>query len=462
MKAAMKSMNGIWPVLGLVFSLLVAACGPGKGSLAIRSAPPGATVFLNGVERGVAPLDLVDLPSGQYLVELRLDGYEPAFKSTTLLDKQQSTIELEMQKTTGLLLVDSAPQGVDVLMDGVSKGKTPLLLMDLPLGKYKVDFASPIFMPRTMEVDLADRKPVKVVAQLVSSAARLKVDSDPSGAEVFVNGVSRGVTPASLEDLVAGAADVKVSKPGYEPYSRRMTFESTQSYEIKAELVALPSTLIVDTDPVGATVLIDGLASGTTPATVHAQDGTRKIEVVLMGYETVATNLVMAPNDTQRLDLKLVKNSGTLVLDTEPASVKVYINGTYFGTTAPKEGLDTISQPLNILLKAGSTHSIQLVREGYVAATFQVEPELDKIVTRHEALKRIFVRDTRITTTSEVINCRMEYKLPNGNIYYERFPGVFDTIKAEEVLDIQPIGLDDESNREARSQLEANRAVETP
>jgi len=67
------------------------------------------------------------------------------------------------------------------------------------------------------------------------------------------------------------------------------------------------------------------------------------------------------------------------------------------------------------------------------------------------------VRDTMITTRTDVIKCRLEYKLPNGNIYFERFPGVFDTVKAADIVEVQPIGIEDESNREARRQIEMNR-----
>lgn len=464
MKAAMtqsykKGMTAICRWTCAALALLLAACGPGTGTVSISSNPDGAEIVVNGVAKGKTPASLEDLPVGKYIIELHKDGYDTVYKSIALLDKQDLELSLELEETKGLLLVDSVPQNVNVLINGVSQGSTPLLLTDFPMGSYKLDFNSPIHLPHTMQAEISDRKPVLVKAELVSNTAKLIMGSEPEGADVLINGVVRGTTPCTLDDVVAGKTDVKVAKVGYKPYSRQMDLEATRSYEIKAELEALPSGLSVATVPDGAGVTVDGQLVGTSPCTVNVEDGSRELEVELRGYETVVTNLVLQPNVIKELELKLVKNSGTLVLDTEPAGVKVFINGELFGITEAKGGIDTISKPVSILLTAGIDHNIQLVCEGYVATTFTLQTELDQLVTRHEALKRIFVRDTMITTKTEVIKCRLEYKLPNGNIYFERFPGVYDTARSEDIVDVQPIGLDDEINNEARLQILRNRQI---
>ncbi len=437
--------------------LLLTGCGPGQGSVTIDSEPEGAKIVLNGQSRGVTPATLEALQPGQYVLELSQEGYDVAYKNLALLDKQTLDVEMKLQPTTGLLLVDSVPQGVEVEIDGVSKGKTPLLLSELPLGSYKFDFKSPTHLPLTMEAQLVDRKPVLVRAELTSNTAKLVVDSEPAGADVLVNGVVKGTTPITLEDIVAGSADIKVTKVGYTSYSRRMDVEATRTYQIKAELEALPSSLAVVTDPAGAEVSVDGDLAGTTPFTGNIKDGSHQVEVALMGYDTVTTNLTLQPNESARMDFSLVKNSGVLVLDTEPADVKVFINGELYGVTESQGDMDTMSKPLSILLKAGEEYHVQLVREGYVSSNFTVATELDQLVTRHEALRRIFVRDTMIITKTDVIKCRLEYKLPNGNVYFERFPGVYDTARAADIVEVKPIGIDDESNRDARRLLELNR-----
>lgn len=431
----------------------------GKGSITINSDPKGAEVLVNGTPQGLAPQTLSGLVAGDYIIELRKDGFERSYKSVSLLEGQEMDVTLNLKPITGLLLVDSNPQNADVIIDGISKGNTPLLMTDLPLGEYNIEFKSPKQLPRTMKAILDDRTPVRVFAELVSNTAQLEVSSVPNGAEVRVNGIYAGDTPIRIEEVQAGEADVKVSKRGYKPYQMRMTFEATKPYKVDAELEALPSGLTVMTTPEGARIMIDNKVVGESPITLeNLKEGPHEVTASFDGYDTATKNIYLEPDINDSVEFNLRKNSGTLVIDTEPASVQIYVNGKLLTTSQPKGGSDSLSQPIRITLKSDESHIIQLVREGFVSRTTAVEVEVDQIVTRHEVLKRIFVYDTKIITDNEIIKCRMEYKLPNGNIYYERYPGVFDTALAADIRDVQPITLEDESNREARRLIDMNKS----
>lgn len=430
----------------------------GKGSITINSVPERAEVLVNGAPQGSAPVTIAGLLPGDYLVELRKDGYDRTYKSVGLLDGQEMELELQMKKVTGLMLVESNPQGADVLIDGVSKGNTPLLLTDLPLGTYKLEFKSMNQLPRTMTAELVDRTPVHLFAELISNTAQLTVTSDPDSAEVRIDGILVGTTPLTVEEVQAGESDVRVSKRGYQPYMKRMAFEATKPYKVSAVLEALPSGLTVITQPEGATVTIDNKPVGESPVTVsNLKEGPHEIRATMDGHATKTKTIYLEPDINDSVEFIMVKNSGTLVIDTEPAHVQIYVNGKLLTTTQPKGGSDSLSQPVQITLKSGIDHNVQLVREGFVSLNTSVRTEVDQVITRHEVLKRIFVYDTKIITENEIIKCRVEYKLPNGNIYYERYPGVFDTAKAKDIRDVQPITLEDESNREARRLIEMNK-----
>jgi hypothetical protein len=444
-------------MLSLVFLSGCEIKQAGKGTIVIKSTPERAEVLVNGTVQGTAPVTITGLVPKDYIVELRKNGFERAYKSVSLLEGQEMEVALNMKPITGLLLVDSNPQGADVVIDGISKGSTPLLLTDLPLGEYNLEFKSPKQLPRTMKAELADRTPVRIYAELVSNTAQLEITSVPDGAEVRINGILAGETPMRIEEIQAGEADVKVSKRGYTPYQIRMLFEATKPYKVDAELVALPSGLTVLSSPEGARIMIDSKVVGETPITLsNLKEGPHEVSATLEGHETLTKSIYLEPDINDSVEFNMQKNSGTLVIDTEPASVQIYVNGKLLTTTQPKGGSDTLSQPVRITLKSGQDHMIQLVREGFVSLATSVRIEVDQIVTRHEVLKRIFVYDTKIVTDNDIIKCRLEYKLPNGNIYYERYPGVYDTAKAADIRDVQSISMDDEANREARRLIEMN------
>ena len=384
MKQIKNGLAGLVSVLILLLTGCLEEEGRG-GDVSIISDPVGAEILLNGASVGKTPTKFSKLTPGAYTVELRLEGYGRTYEKIALLEGQEVDLEIPMMQIAGLLLVKSDPPGSEVVINSEVMGTTPALITELPLGSYEVTIRSPSLLERKFDVELPDRKPVKLE---VRHAPRIAVNSYPPGAEILVDGEMKGLAPLVLENI---------------PMGEHMLMAQLDQYDSQEKEI----------------ILVSGL------------------------------------NDA--VEFNLEKNSGTLVLDTEPALVEVYVDGTLFATTQPKEGADSISQPVRIALKAGIDHQIQLIREGHSSASLKLRTEVDQVVTRHEILKRIFVYDTQITTKTEVIPCRLEYKLPNGNLYYERFPGVYNTAKAADILDVQPISLEDASNRDARRLIEKSR-----
>jgi len=444
-------------------ALLLAGCKAEKelgGQITVESLPEKAEIFLNGTLAGQTPATIPSLAPGEYLVELRKAGFNRAYKAIALLEGREVDIEIPLVPVCGLLLVDSDPAEAEVVIDGDIKGKTPVLLTDFPLGSYTIEIRSPKYLPRTMVVELSDRIPVQVFAELVSNTARLTVSSVPDEAEVRINGVPVGTTPVTLGEVLAGEAEVRVSRRGYALFQKRIVFEANRPYEINAELEALPSGLTIITIPEGAKIMVDNKPVGEAPVTLsNLKGGSHEVRAVLEGYASEVKTVNLEPDVDDSIEFSMEKDSGTLVIDTEPANVQIYVDGKLFATTQSKGESDAISSPVHITLKSAIDHNLQLVREGFMASSITVQTEIDQVVTRHEVLKRIFVYDSKIITDSEIIKCRIEYTLPNGNIYYERYPGVFNTAKVADIRDVQPVSLNDESNRDARRMIEESLLV---
>jgi hypothetical protein len=108
------------------------------GTVVIESNPAGAEIVIDGTARGVTPLT-IDLPAGAHKLELRRRGnareltLEVAAGATL---RQQ--IDLTNLKPIGTLVVNSSPKGAKVMVDGRSRGVTPLELSDISVGAHKV------------------------------------------------------------------------------------------------------------------------------------------------------------------------------------------------------------------------------------------------------------------------------------------------------------------------------------
>lgn len=117
---------------------------------------------------------------------------------------------LAVRTQPGTLVVDSTPPGSEVLLDGARRGLTPLTLTVTP-GAHTLELRWRQ-RTRTFSLDVAPGAEMTQTldwGQLVDTGG-LRVTSDPSGAQVIVDGRLRGQTPVELSELRVGRHTVVV------------------------------------------------------------------------------------------------------------------------------------------------------------------------------------------------------------------------------------------------------------
>jgi hypothetical protein len=77
---------------------------PMKGELVITSTPPGATVLVNGINRGRTPVRMQSLPAGSYTVRFILSGHHSVTQRATISPQRPSA-----QVSAELAPVEAAP-----------------------------------------------------------------------------------------------------------------------------------------------------------------------------------------------------------------------------------------------------------------------------------------------------------------------------------------------------------------
>jgi hypothetical protein len=127
----------------------------------------------------------------------------------------------------GKLLVKSTPSGAQVRVDGRARGKTPLILRELPLKVVRITIEHGGFHAEEQRVALSAAKPtVTVDAKLtplappapVATTGSLVIESRPAGARAFLDGQDIGTTPLSLPDVAPGAHRVRIEMAGFSPW----------------------------------------------------------------------------------------------------------------------------------------------------------------------------------------------------------------------------------------------------
>lgn len=438
---------GIW-LLTLLMSTGMMACDraervkTGTGEITVITDPVGAQVFLNGQPHGVSPSTIGQLSAGPQLIEVRRAGYRVAHVTVNLFDGQRVAREIALEPLQALLLVESTPPGADVMVGDTYRGQTPLLLHDLPFGSHRIMLQAENYFPREMTVNLEDRTPRHITVELVSDSAVVAIQSTPPGGAIRIDGASHGLTPTRVERVKTGTVLVEISLEGYVPFQQEMRLRAGEEARLDAALIPLPSGLTVYSAPPEARVYVNNQIAGDTPLTLtNLTVGEYEVRVEKRGYAPQQRSVRLGSGARGIEEFRLERNSGTLVLVTEPAGVQVYVDGTLAGVTTSQES-DVISEPFTVDLLEEGDHRLQLTLQGYTWRPKPFRIEMNQVLSMHERMTRMFLPNTRIRTgegAAEAFTGVLIRRHPNGDVDLETHPGIIVTLSADEILSIEPI-----------------------
>ncbi|MBF0423005.1 MAG: PEGA domain-containing protein, partial [Magnetococcales bacterium] len=148
-----------------------------------------------------------------------------------------------------LLIIDSIPSGQDVFIDNVKKGKTKIVVDELPYGSHKLriigDPEQYIEYNETINISEQDIRPKEILGRLpkIPQLGDILVQSEPNGAEIYINGKNFGATPKKISGVDKGEKQIEIRLKGYKAWS------SNESLGDK--LLEVNATLVKDEPKVG-------------------------------------------------------------------------------------------------------------------------------------------------------------------------------------------------------------------
>ena len=139
--------------------------------------------------------------------------------------------------------------------------------------------------------------------------------SSPAGAQVAVNGDARGVTPLTLREMPFGSSTIRLTRDGYAPEEQRVQLTaSRESASIEVQLRRAPAagpapgrgSLLVESRPAGARVLVGGRLVGTTPLAVpDLPAGPADVRIEMEGFRPWTSTVQIAAGDRSRVRASL-------------------------------------------------------------------------------------------------------------------------------------------------------------
>ncbi len=155
-------------------------------------------------------------------------------------------------------------------------------------------------------------KPDLQTAPEMKKIAVLRIQSEPAGAAVFIDGQPTGrVTPATLETAsLSFPIVVGLSKGGPPQWQQRIETPPAADMSILAHLAADFAYLDLESTPKGAKAAIDGKAVGKTPIRNFQVPAGKKLTVSmeLGGFEAFKKELILRPGGNERVEHAFHKN----------------------------------------------------------------------------------------------------------------------------------------------------------
>ena len=227
-----------------------------SGTVDCKTEPSGATVTVNGVERGTTPVTLTHIPKGLVAITMKRAGYREETRELRLTPGERQVLSLALKPLPARLNVVSAPEQARVFLDDDYQGKTPVTMSAVAPGEHqlRVELAGHAPITRTITIDNGAETTEEF--KLSSVLGRLEISTKPAGAKIILDGKAVGTTKAqgdaprsqilALEHIPAGEHSVMAHLDGYQDVARKITIKSNGTGQLYLSLprIFTPNTEI--------------------------------------------------------------------------------------------------------------------------------------------------------------------------------------------------------------------------
>ena len=238
--------------------------------------------------------------------------------------------------TDGTLSVNTSPAGARVFVDGVERGATPVNVALKP-GPHSLEVrgdGEPRLLPITITAGAQSSQYLEL-PKAAAAVGQLNVRSEPAGARVSIDGVSRGAAPVMVPELTPGEHTVIVESD-LGTVKQTVTIEAGITASLTVPLAAAEGAPVSGWLSVSAPSDVQifenkRLVGSSQTDRLMVTAGRHELEIVneTLGYRAVRTVQVAAGKVTP---VKIEFPKGTIALNALPWA-EVWVDGEKVGET---------------------------------------------------------------------------------------------------------------------------------
>jgi len=241
-------------------------------------------------------------------------------------------------------------------------------VFDVPKVEQTFRFIKNGFAEVEKTIDVQDEQVINIELVPGEPTTRLSlpgiviIESDPPGAEVFLNEQRIGTTPYQGQQI-AGQYNLMLRFPMYNDHTEQFNLDEGATLSLPTvELKPRFGYWTVNSTPTGAEVLLNNREMGTTPLERgQISSGTHELTVRKSLYHEHTEHFTIEDGDDKTFNIELKEAFGQLTVTSDPSGADVYIDSRKAGTT-----------PYNNPQQPSGRYSIRVSKDLYSDARDQV------------------------------------------------------------------------------------------
>jgi formylglycine-generating enzyme required for sulfatase activity len=331
-------------------------------SVSVTTEPVQANVQFNGFLPAFKWQHRFLVRPGNYNLLVEQKGYRPRAQRVQVTAEPNQELKVQLEKLPGRVRVEIPAQGT-IAIDDAKTQKIPAEF-ELAAGPHRVAIAVDRYAPFAGTLEVTGLGTSQVFKPTLTPRwAPVKIASEPSGAQVLVDGVVLGTTPLSV-DVLEGRHPLELRHEGFSAWTTDFQVKANEPVDLGSiKLGVADGEVLVRSDPAGAGVTVGGVYRGTTPLTVSIRpDRTQAVIVGKPGYENAAREVSVKSAERRTLDVTLTGTYGDLTVRVTPADAQLFVDGQSSGGA---------QQTLKLL---ATTHEIEVRKPGYAIYKTTVTP----------------------------------------------------------------------------------------
>ena len=333
--------------------------------VAIEIEPSPTKLHVAGFPPAVALWGSHLILPGTYQIEASLHGHQDLSETLEIVADGPNEFFFALLELPGRVIIETVPDvSFEAIVDGERipvDGERSVLI---PRGSYQLQIKTDRYLLHNEDIEvLGYGKEQNLTVKLEPAWAEVSITSDPTGADVEIDGHPIGSTPLTAE-VLQGDHAITLTKSGFKPLTLDQPVAAGEDVVLSAiKLKPVDGELTVNSNPAGATVAVNDRFIGTTPVTVDLDAGeTHAVRLAKAGYLIEEETITLRADEKKSLTIDLKAAYGTVFVSTAPSDATISVNG------KPTEGNRRLRLPVE-------THQIKVSREGYVDQVVEVTPE---------------------------------------------------------------------------------------